>query len=332
MPRDGAALLPAAIGGTVWGPRGLIKLSHLWLPLAVLLTAQGAQSAEAWADCLIIALVVGCWAQTCMLANDLVDRDEDRSAGKVRWIVRLPAGAGAAVVGVTLAAGALAAWLLAPSPRALLAYAAAAVLGLAYSVRPVRLKERGALGPLGYALSATLAFVCVPWAWLGGEARLVWLLSAAVLLDKWVNLRFHQIVDHGADSAASVQTQAVTLGAGVVRAQLSRDAWVAALYLIATGAYVVLDLPGGRVLAAVPAGVAVAGATAYAALRRRSGTSLTAELPALYLGATFGVLRVLPLALLARLALRGPALWVVFLTAGAFTVLESVRSLRYRDS
>ncbi len=332
MPRDGAARLPAAIGGTVWGPRGLIKLSHLWLPLAALLTAQGVEAGAAWADCLIIALVVGCWTQVCILANDLVDTDEDRSAGKMRWIAQLPAGVGTAVVGVMLAAGALAAGLLAPSPRALLAYAAAVVLGLAYSVRPVRLKERGALGPLGYALSAMLAFVCVPWAWLGGEARIVWLLSVAVLLDKWVNLRFHQVVDHAADSAASVQTQAVAMGAETVRAQLSRDAWAAALCLIATGAYMVIDLPAGRALPAALAGVAVAGATAYAVLRRRAGTSLTAELPALYLGATFGVLRVLPLALLARLALRGPGLWVVFCTAAVFTVLESVRSLRYRDS
>ena len=53
-------------------------------------------------------------------------------------------------------------------------------------------------------------------------------------------------------------------------------------------------------------------------------------MPAAYLGVSFAVLRVLPLALLGRVALAEPRVWVFFALAALVIAGESAHAFRYR--
>ena len=63
------------------------------------------------------------------------------------------------------------------------------------------------------------------------------LLVAAVFSDKWVNLHFHQIVDHQSDSSAQTRTYAVEVGPERARQTLLPLAYLSSLIMLATLAY-----------------------------------------------------------------------------------------------
>ncbi len=312
------------------GPRGVVKVSALWLPLSLVLAATEAPGAAG--RCLALFVAVACWTQVCILGNDLADRADDLAAGKRRWIQTLPPWSGVGIVAALAAAG-LAAGVAAGAPGlALATYVAGLVVGLLYSLAPVRLKDRGALGPLGYAAAGALAFAVVPWAWFGGGWAVLVIGAAAVALDKWVNLHFHQVVDHDADRSRGRRTLAVALGLGRARATLRLAAMAAALAALAPIAFVAgWVAPRGR-LVAVAAAVVAAAASAYAWRARRSGgtaSALLRELPPLYLGLSYAAFRALPLLLLASVAVERPGLWVAAALAALTIAGESAHAFRY---
>ena len=150
---------------SIWGPRGPVKTIHLWLPLAVVFIDTATEELKPAALLsLRLLLAAVCFVLVTILTNDLCDRREDASSAKERWIVSMPRPAGLAIVGVMACLGLLVLLPISGNAGGAVAYIAALGLGTLYSVRPVRLKGRGAWGPLTYGLSTALAFAAMPWA------------------------------------------------------------------------------------------------------------------------------------------------------------------------
>jgi 4-hydroxybenzoate polyprenyltransferase len=272
-----------------------------------------------------------CRTQALFLANDLADRSEDSAAGKDRWVWRLsPAGAVAVVV-ILLATGA-AILLAARKPAALAAYAVAAALLLFYSVRPIRFKGRGLAGLIVYSAACVAAYVAVPWAWFGADWVVLVILMAAVFMDRWVNLHFHQVADYEADVEGGNRTYAARVGLDRARRTLQ---WAAALASLTLGAALAGIAALGIAMlpsVAIGMGAAVAAGLFGRAVKAKGGGSpLVRELPCHYLGLTFALFRVVPPLLIASLALAEPTLWIPAGLAAATSLLESRLSMNYRN-
>jgi len=331
--RDSSPLWWDIVRQTVWGKRGLSKSGTLWLPIAFVLSTGVAPShAAPWFACVLLFAASVCRTQGLILANDLADRSEDTAAGKSRWVLRTSAPAGIGVVVVLLAAGAATVWAAGAPIAASAAYIAAVALGLVYSLPPLRLKERGWAGLGAYAASCAAAYAVLPWAWLGGTPAALTVLVIAVSLDRWVNLHFHQVIDHESDAASGTRTYAVAAGLPRARLTLAWAARLASLALAAVLAFlgVVLPLTATPLLATAAAIELGAALHARAVRRRPSASSLVRELPSHYLGLTFALFRVLPVLLLARLAWADAMMWIPAALAALTSLLESAISLRYR--
>ena len=205
-----SSLWMQVLGQSLLGRRGIVKTANLWLPLALLLVSRPAPAGASDAiTCGWIFLAVFCWAQACILGNDISDTRDDDASGKRRWIAQLPSLAGYLVVIFLSVIGACSAYLAGKQPAAPVIFVLALALGLLYSFKPIRLKERGALGLWAYSFSAALAFAVTPWVILehvGWHTLAV--LIPAVFFDKWTNLHFHQLVDYEADRISNTQTYA----------------------------------------------------------------------------------------------------------------------------
>jgi 4-hydroxybenzoate polyprenyltransferase len=312
---------------SLWGRRGIIKVNLLWLPLAVALFQKSAETRQNGAAVSFqVFLAAVFWLSASILANNLGDCRDDRAAGKPRWVCGLPRGAGAAVVVLLIGAG-FAVLYFSKSPAAAKGiYAGAVALGLAYSVRPFRFKERGAWGIFIYSLACACVYAILPLVWLKGNPAAFFFLAPAVLLDKWVNLHFHQVVDYEADRARGVGTLAVELGMTRARRWLKGCAGVASLWLLLALVYSASFLP--RILGYVFFGgsAIVLLLVVYISLRRSFFLSLSIfrrELPLFYLALTYIVFRLLPLLLFFVLALQEKLLWTIFGISLALVALES---------
>lgn len=324
-----------AIAETLWGRRGVVKANHIWLALAALVsTATSGNLVSASKLSLCVFGAAACYSQAAILANDLSDRQRDIAAGKSRWIFSLPPAAGAAIVILFLAAGAIFLLPAGDSPLVLLTYLAGAALGLTYSLPPLPLKERGLFGLAAYSAASLVVYAVLPWLCFRSEWRMLAVISAAVFLDKWVNLHFHQVIDFSADEQAGTKTFTIVAGSLRSRRLLRMTAWFAALWLALALVHVIFLQPSWRpaIVAAVAAALALVllriGVTRQFA---GSGVSpLIRELPAVYLALAFVLFRFLPLAILGRMALLNQTIWPVL---GLFLVLmliESAQLLRYR--
>jgi hypothetical protein len=320
------------------GPRGLTKMSHLWLPLALLLLSCSAPDLKtAFPRTLGLIFAVLCKVQFSILSNDLCDRREDQAAGKKRWIGFLPGPVGLMITSSLLAAGLTTVLLMGGSLRATLVYAGTILLGLFYSLKPLRFKERGIWGLLVYALSATMIFVLVPWTWFPSGPVLLIALLAAVMSDKWVQIHFHQVVDHAADLHRATRTYAVRAGLDRARSTLRHASFVASIMLLGMlGLVLFLASPAAPQLIAVLtiAAAVLAVSRAYAARANRgdspTASILTRELPWFYLGLTYLLFCVLPPVLFFYLARREPWLLVPMILS-LFSLLGiSWQSSRYR--
>jgi len=319
------------LGEAVLGNRGLAKLNGLWFPLAVFQTARppGPPRTATGAFFLIAGAVSG-WILSAIIANDVADRTID-GVDRSRWVNRLPPAARIVlVVGLTLSAWTFPA-LAKAGPAAVWALIAASALGLAYSLRPFRLKERGLAGIFAYSLSCALAYALVPWAWLGAPGANLLFIAPAVFLDKWTNLHFHQVADLESDRRAATGTYAVRAGRDAARRALRYMAGLAGLAAAASGLHSLASLDRGWQALALGAVGAVSLAAGLSARRRRGSpgaSPLIRELPPAYLALTYGVFRVYPLVLLARLARAGGIAWTAGAAAAALAVIEAASLLR----
>jgi 4-hydroxybenzoate polyprenyltransferase len=310
-----------------WGRRGIIKVNLLWLSLAVLLYQK---SSESWrgsaVSSLQVFLTAAFWLSASILANNLGDCADDRATGKPRWVCDLSLGAGATVVLFLIGTGFAVLFFSKSPPEAKWAYMGATVLGLAYSLKPLRLKERGAWGILVYSLACTCAYVVLPWSWLKGKWAALFLLGPAVLLDKWVNLHFHQVVDYEADQTRGVQTLALRMGVNRARLLLKIFAGLASLWLLLALVYGISFLPKLMGYVYLGGSAVILAAAVLATFARAPLSSLSIfrrELPAYYLATTYIVFRLLPLLLFFMLARQEKSLWPVFGVSLTLVLLET---------
>jgi 1,4-dihydroxy-2-naphthoate octaprenyltransferase len=190
--------------------------------------------------------------------NDLADREVDARAGKPNLFLRLspPIVLGLAIALVALA---IVPWIsilpLTARTAGLLALELA--LFLAYSVPPIRLKDRGGFGAIADALYAHVnpaLLAAFTFAAFGGlpEGRL---FPFVVVLGSWQlalglrNILLHQLLDLEHDRAAGTRTWVARLGAGRGERILRRGLVPAELALFAAYAFVVAQevrtfLPG----------------------------------------------------------------------------------------
>ena len=333
-PREREALWRQIGRQSVWGKRGLAKTGTLWLPLATVLALGPAVDPQgAWLAGAALFVASACRTLGTVLANDLADRADDAAAAKRRWVRRLSPPAAVSVAAALLGAGALVLFAFGAPPAALAAYAVATALGLAYSLPPFRLKERGLLGLVGYSLCCACAYAALPWAWVGSGWPVLAILVAVVFSDRWVNLHFHQVLDCEADRARGCRTYAVRAGPDAARRTLRLAAGIAALAMLALMGFLAAALwPAGGAAVGLAGAVALAAALYASVARRRPGASsaLVRALPPAYLGLTYGGFWVLPLPLLALFALREPAGWVLAAAAALSALLATANTLRYR--
>ncbi len=317
-----------------FGRRGLLKVNSLWLPLAVLLLSETGADAG---GCLLrlsglFAAVVS-WAFVSTLSNDRVEKDDDSAAGKSRWVGALPTAKAVFIILAFFAAGWGSLLVFRVRTQAQWVYLAAILLGLAYSVRPFRLKERGAWGLFGYSLSCACAYVLLPWAALGGSLEALLLLGLAVFLDKWVNLHFHQIVDHDADRTGRVRTHAVQAGLERARRSLRWSARASAAASAAAILYAAALSPGPQALIlALSVGALLAAASLARASRKLPSlrTALVRELPWAYLGLSLAAFRAAPLVLFWGLASARCSLRPAFSVVSVLIVSDMWLLFRYR--
>lgn len=162
---------------------------------------------------LVIAQMVATvafWAAFGYGVNDIADRRADERAGKTNRAVRIPPASWMLFLLFT-AGGAFTTCLLwagdASAPGFLLAGLA---LAFAYSVPPVRLKERGVWAlPAAAAAQWSLPILAVsaaqPWGWLRPAAWSLGVLGLAIGI-RWMAI--HQLQDAAADRRADVRTYA----------------------------------------------------------------------------------------------------------------------------
>ncbi len=155
-------------------------------------------------------VTVAFWAAFGYGVNDIADRPADGRAGKANQAAQISIASRTLFLMFT-AGGAVTVCLVWASDAAAPAFVVAGlVMALAYSVRPIRLKERGVWGLLTAAVAQwSLPILAVSAAQPGGWLRpLAWLLSALGLAIGLRWMAVHQLQDAAADRRADVRTYA----------------------------------------------------------------------------------------------------------------------------
>jgi 4-hydroxybenzoate polyprenyltransferase len=146
------------------------------------------------------------------LANDYADRECDRLAGKPS---RSSEWTGKTVrrVMVGLGMGSLVALALAATtPAAAAAGLATVALAALYSLSPVRLKERGAVGVWSGAAAQRTLPVLVAFAALGELGGVAWALAGAAQLAGMRSMVVHQVADSANDRRSGISTYVTAAG------------------------------------------------------------------------------------------------------------------------
>ncbi len=209
----------------------------LWVAYLLLL-AGGVGAADGLVPIAALAVSVSFLAAYGHLLNDLCDRRADQRAGRSRASASLSAPVQRLLCAL-LALGAGLPWLL-TGIRSLIAILLAAILfvATAYSVPPVRLKERGWLGVLAdaagvHALPTLLAGSAV-WQVADGGGRMQWLLALATLWAMAYGIRgilIHQLRDLEYDRRAGTAT--LVSRSGPERTRRCARRWIFPIEIVA---------------------------------------------------------------------------------------------------
>ncbi len=312
------SLILEALSQVFIKPRGILKMSQVWLPLGlILLSGTGLNPRAQLGASLLLLFAVLSKGLSSILINDLTDREIDQRAGKERWIAALPLAAGIFIPGVLLASGFLALLKAGGGMLVLTSFSATALLGILYSLKPVRFKERGIWGILAYSLSAAILNALVPWALFRPAGYLLSLLLIVILAEKLVQILFHQINDFDSDRADKVMSFAVTAGRERAEQALRLVLNIAVAVDLVVMFYLLFETRGRPLFFALISLACLLGAGASATyvriISKKLGTStkLTEMLPWSYLGLSYGVFYLLPPLLFLALSLRDPLNWVL---------------------
>ncbi|HJX34285.1 MAG TPA: UbiA family prenyltransferase [Desulfatiglandales bacterium] len=326
----------SALTESLLGRRGFVKRSTLWLPLALFLWSNSIDDLRSGFILSIYLIVaVQCWGMACTMANDLSDTKEDSAAGKDRWISHLSVNQGRLIVIIVLAIGLLSIVMAKCDPGIIISFVATSVLGSLYSMGPFRFKERGLLGLLAYSLSVAMIYVLVPWMLFKSGIELLIMLFLAVMLDKWVNLHFHQVVDYQGDLQMDIGTYAVRVGLERTRESLRVASVLASLAMITVIVYTILLFNQERVWGVIIAITSIAVIAAvgiyikYLKERSYNLSDLIKELSWIYLGLTYLLFRILPPFILVYLAIIEPVMWILVTLSLLSLMGESLYAIRY---
>jgi 4-hydroxybenzoate polyprenyltransferase len=314
-------------------------MSHLWFPLLLIILAGSTSSLKASAvSSLYLFFVVLCKVMFSIQINDICDKKEDDAAGKTRWIGYLPKYWGIIISIFLAAAGLTTVTLASGSMKVILSYTATLLLGLLYSLRPVRFKERGIWGLFSYALAATIIYVLVPWTWFDSSWILLIFLFVTVMSDKWVQLNFHQIVDYHADLKNETQTFAVRAGLKRTRSILQSASLFASFSMLSVLIYAMFFVIQEKMLLIiilVMSTATVAASGIYVRIlnkKTKSSSDLVKELPWIYLGLTYLLFCVLPPVGFIFLALKEPLMWILVVLSTSSLLGISLHSVSYKYS
>lgn len=268
--------------------------------------------------------------QFAWAVNDHADRDHDLASGKVRAIALLPSWARIGLIAFLGAIDlAIALFLDGWGPHVLLLFLGL-LLAAAYSLEPIRLKERGISGLIfpaifGRVIPCLLAcelYGVLPW----------WML--AIILSEFIktasDLLFHQIVDFEADRAVGATTFVQAYGRAEAVQLLRWGAYVGTAAFVAVGAVMSLIVPAYRWVFA--SALALAWPMAVASRRYyggRHGTELTRLVPLPYLWFGFSVHITGPFWLGLFVAAREPPAVPLCITLGLITVAQTAFYARY---
>lgn len=314
-------------------------MSHLWLPLLLILLTHPASDLKLLSiSSLYLFFAVFCKVMFSIQVNDICDKKEDDAVGKTRWIGYLPDYMGIIITTLLAMIGLATVIVANGSIKVVLSYSATILLGLFYSLRPVRFKERGIWGLFVYALSATIIYVLVPWTWFESRLIVLILLFSTVMSDKWVQLNFHQIIDYKADLDSGTQTFAVRMGMIRTRSVL-RLALVFAsfsmLSLLFYATFFVMQEIVHKIIILVISTAIVAASGIYVRIEKkktRTPSDLIKELSWIYLGFTYLLFNVLPPVGFIYLALKEPFMWILAVISSMTSLGISLHSVRYKYS
>jgi 4-hydroxybenzoate polyprenyltransferase len=270
--------------------------------------------------------------------NDICDKKEDDAAGKMRWIGYLPKYMGIIISILLIVTGLSTVILASGSIKVILSYTATILLGLFYSLRPVRFKERGIWGLFVYALAAAIIYVLVPWTWFDSSLILLIFLFSTVMSDKWVQLNFHQIVDYHADLKNGTQTYAVRVGLKRTRSILRLASLFASFSMLSVLVYAtffVIEEKMLQIIILVMSTATVAASGIHVKIlnkKTKSSSDLVKELPWIYLGLTYLLFCVIPPVGFIFLALKEPLMWIIVVLSALSLLGISLHSIRYKYS
>jgi len=153
------------------------------------------------------------------VVNDLADITTDKLAGAPNQMAALSCRARAAVLAATVTCGLLP-WILLPRSSSILGLLAVEIaLLLAYSLKPIRLKDRAAAGVLADALYAYVVPILLSievFTQIGNVEGPGWAITVSVgfwaLLMGLRGILWHQIGDIAHDSRAGISTLATRIG------------------------------------------------------------------------------------------------------------------------
>ena len=293
-------------------------MSQVWLPLSLILTQKSRFGPGAELGGILFFLyAVFSKGLSSILINDLTDREIDRRAGKERWITSLPPLAGVLVPAFLLASSFLALIEAGADLAVLAAFTATVLLGILYSLKPVRFKERGIWGILAYSFSAAILHALVPWTLFRPVLWLLPVLFVVILAEKWVQILFHQIIDFDADSAEKIRSFAVVMGRAKADWGLRIVSHVALTIDLVLLIYVLHSTKQKPLFLSLIglAGLAgISGSALYVhVISKKLGSSmaLTEKLPWAYLGLSYVVFHVIPPLLFVALALSEPGMGIL---------------------
>jgi 4-hydroxybenzoate polyprenyltransferase len=249
------------------------------------------------------------------LANDHSDRACDRLAGKRSAAADLGPKATAALLGALAAAALGTLYWAGRSPATAAAGVATLALAAAYSLAPLRLKQRGAAGLWSASAAQRTLPVLVAFAALGpvGKEALAFAASAQLAGLRWMLV--HQLADVANDRRSRIATYVVAAGEDRARLWLRR---LVPLELAAIAAALWTVAPVMSGIWAIPAAGALASAS-WAALPHRPGRAYALEgYDRQPLAGFYQILW--PLGSTILLAIARPALWPL---GAAFLLWES---------
>lgn len=311
-------LLAEALTQVFLKTRGILKMSQIWLPLSLILTAESRLNTDPRLQLsLYLLYAVLSKGLSGILINDLTDREIDRRSGKERWITSVHFLAGVLIPVVLLASGFIALIKAGSDTTVLAAFTATALVGTFYSLKPIRFKERGIWGILAYSFSAAILHALVPWTLFRPPFWLLPFLFVIILAEKWVQILFHQIVDYDTDSAERVRSFAVVAGSSKAEQGLgfiSHVALTVDLVVLGYILYFMKEKPLFCWLIGLAGLGGIIGSFFYVRViskKHKTTTALTEKLPWAYLGLSHVLFHVIPTLLFLALTLSEPKMGIL---------------------